>query len=132
MIGPENRLPHQNGLAGGIALDATMLKDRVIEIAQARLKDPMPVMPSIRESITISHKGSLTNLNVSVVRGAIEDKYFAIVQKLHSIGVDASKGTFSLGEWRCGPNQQGVPTVEITLDWLPAAEEEKPSLSIVK
>lgn len=147
MVGP-NRLPKHNGsvpplrpqpapatpadVAGGVDLGASQLRDRVREIAMARLRDVFPKVPQVSEVLAITYRGNdPTKVDVAVVRGEVEKRYWNIVSFVRGLGAHESEGDFELSEGVVSMSPDGMRVAQFALTWKPRDAGVRPPLSIV-
>jgi len=117
------RLP-QNGpvLHGAVSLEASQLKTRVGEIIAARMREGFST-PSIVERVqVIQRAGTVSMVDVGVVRAEVEKARWKIVSTLRSIGLDVADGEIEVDEGAAGAMPNGDSTAVFILKWTPKAK----------
>lgn len=130
---PENRMngkENLEALRGGVNLECTLLSNRVSEILSARMKEPFDRVPAIGEIVQITHRGSVSKVDVDVVRAALEQKRWEIIKVLRGLGVDESDGEWACQDHSMGTMQDGTPSVRFLLTWTQRETTVKPTLVV--
>jgi hypothetical protein len=127
------QIPPAPDTSGAVNLAASILAARVMEIATATIKDPLPRAPALREEISISHKGDPAKTDVDFVRNYVDGKRWQIMAKLGVLGIDPSIGEFGLIEIGYGENRDGALVANLLLTWsIPEATEKQTPLHVVE
>ncbi len=120
-----------NLAAGATELESNMLKNRVKEILEARMREGFDGPPVIVQALSVTHKGPLDQIDVNYVRNLMEQQYYAIRARLNALGIDHTTGVYKIDEGRTGRGSEGQPGCQFTVAWIPKATI-KPALELVR
>ena len=127
-------------MRGAINLGASQLASRVKEIAEARMKVPLPRAPILREDLVINYKGDpagvSSGLDVDFVNEQVDAKRWAITAKLRILGIDPDIGIWDFVEIGYGEDREGRIVAHAALLWsveeaASGSQTPTPPMSIV-
>lgn len=132
ILPPDAPLNGKPDVAGGIPLDALMLKEKVADLLRECVQAPKQETPEVREVMTVALNPGRTmrswdSKSDASVKEVFQNTYWGIVRQLRSLGIDAGAGDFKCEFVLAGSKQEdGQPVVQFSLSWKQRAAAVAP------